>query len=142
MGVNHDGEIVGWATTASGAEDAVVWIGGHPTVLGPGQANAVNGQGKVVGSSDGNAVMWKGGEMTTLLPDGSANAVSPTGVVVGECLGIHGGYTRPFLVRGGLVTYPPQVVPSSSAQGINAAGDIVGFVGYYGTAVEWIPATQ
>jgi len=100
-GINAQGDIVGWATTAAGEEHAVLWHNGQITDLGTlggtfSEAFAINPRGQVVGiatTTGGSenpveyAFLWQDGRMTNLgLPDGASYSVglgiNPAGVVM------------------------------------------------------------
>ncbi|MCL4199459.1 MAG: hypothetical protein KJZ69_18350 [Phycisphaerales bacterium] len=63
-GVNNRGVVVGWSPPPGGGPDqAVVWERGELSILGPGDAQAVNDAGDVVGRNhEFLAVMWRQGE--------------------------------------------------------------------------------
>ena len=115
--VTPDGKvIVGLASTAAAASLAVKWSGAalKPTVLGPGTADAVSGDGSMVGGTDGTykiATLWDGAgahavqELLGATPDLTADwsLVSVSGisddgkVVVGG--GMHGTHREGWVAH-------------------------------------------
>jgi len=151
-GVNVHGEVVGWVTSRSGQTEAAEWISGRLSVLGLGQAYAINSSGTVVGGlTNGPAVKWQGRTMTVLAPavpstpgavvSPVAYAISDSGVVGGTCAVVlsYNGWRFPCVWS----SHGVQTILSTSwngpATGVSSAGDIVGFDGYYSTAMEWSP---
>jgi probable HAF family extracellular repeat protein len=143
-GINDSGQVVGWATDASGDQQAFLYSGGVMTGLGvlPGGtkswATSVNASGQVAGyattSSGGfEAFVYTGGTMTGLgfLPGGTsstATAINDQGQVVGYA-GDSSGNTQAFLYANGVMTrlgtLPGDV--GSQALAINNKGQIVGY---------------
>jgi probable HAF family extracellular repeat protein len=62
MGINSQGQVVGFAQTAEEAIHGVVWDHGTTTDLGEGRACAINAAGQIVGESEGRAVVWDHGQ--------------------------------------------------------------------------------
>lgn len=65
-GVDDRGDLVGSVTTAAGSQNAAMWTRHGLVDLGPGDALAVNNRREIVGTSDGNSVMWRGATTTML----------------------------------------------------------------------------
>lgn len=103
--LNAWGDVVGWSTTASGAEHAVLWRNGRTIDLGTlggtnSRAAAINELGQVVGwaetaSGQRHAFLWQAGRMVDLgALDMSAPGSSSEAVDVnnrGQVLGSSGG---------------------------------------------------
>jgi probable HAF family extracellular repeat protein len=154
---NHD-QIAGLSTTAPGQElgdpgtHAFLWDNGTMTDLGTfggefARANGLNDASQVVGgaeTADGatHPFIWQNGMMTDLgvLPgfkSGRAIRISNEGVVVGFMLDPIGTPTpgpagfRGFVYRDGkLIDIGTLGGPSSVADGVNAAGQVVGVSAY------------
>jgi len=62
MGINAQGQVVGFAATADDALHAVLWDHGTTTDFGEGRACAINSAGQIVGESEGHAVVWDHGK--------------------------------------------------------------------------------
>ncbi len=142
-GINDSGQVVGYATTASGNAEAFLYSDGVMTGLGflpggtQGGATGINNSGQVVGYStnaSGNkeAFLYSGGVMTGLgtLPgyiDSVAYAINESGQIVGYATDPSGN-AQAFLYGGGVMTglgtLPGAV--GSMAEAINNAGQIVG----------------
>jgi probable HAF family extracellular repeat protein len=150
-GINNNGQVVGWSTTASGYTHAFLYSGGAMTDLGtlPGgsssEAYGINNNGQVVGwsyTSSGatHAFVYSGGAMTNLgtlagCSSSAAYGINDNGQVVGSS---SGGTTNAFLYSGGQMTNlghlpvsPPQwpifmPVIGAAAYGINNNGQVVG----------------
>jgi probable HAF family extracellular repeat protein len=139
--MNHRGQVVGQAETATGARHPFLWQDGRMTDLGllepgPGgwtQATDINNNGDVVGCGELNgttrAVLWRRGETIELGSLGSgyscANAINDRGQVVGNSSTSNGdlhafvwenGTMRDLGVAGGTVV----------AEDINNEGQILG----------------
>ena len=151
-GINNNGQVVGWSTTASGYTHAFLYSGGAMTDLGtlPGgsssEAYGINNNGQVVGwsyTSSGatHAFVYSGGAMTNLgtlagCSSSAAYGINDNGQVVGSS---SGGTTNAFLYSGGQMTNlghlpvsPPQwpifmPVIGAAAYGINNNGQVVGW---------------
>jgi len=61
MGINSQGQVVGFAATADDVLHAVLWDYGTTTDLGEGRACAINSASQIVGESEGRAVVWDHG---------------------------------------------------------------------------------
>ena len=59
VALNEAGVIAGTSTSPSGEQHAVVWQGGQIVDLGVGEAVAINGNGDVIGTSGGHAILWR-----------------------------------------------------------------------------------
>jgi probable HAF family extracellular repeat protein len=102
--INNSAQIVGYASTAAGANHATMWNNGNPTDLGTNgaaesYARGINNLGMIVGtagsqnpySSSAKATLWSGGTTTTL-PINSANTdngsqaygINDSGQIVGS----------------------------------------------------------
>jgi probable HAF family extracellular repeat protein len=170
-GINNSGEVVGLSATSATAAAAFLYSGGVMNNLGTlgsylAQANAINDAGEVVGyayvpsnvsSSLAHAFLYSKGAMHDLgtLPGGFdyawAVGINASGQITGWTSGglkdIDGiGRTRAFLYENGVMTDIGALRAGSyytSANGINASGQIVGFgeIGGAGRAFLYMPAT-
>jgi probable HAF family extracellular repeat protein len=159
LGINDNGQIVGWVSDIPFAPGhAFLLSNGTTTIIGPdalgsySQANAVNARGQVVGfiaanyqsvSAQLHAFLFSDGvtiDLGTLGTDrqSSASAINANGQVVGT------SDSHAFLYSGGVMSDLGMIADYSSfagdehfygAVGINAAGQIVGSFGYI-TGVE------
>lgn len=59
FGLNDSGDVVGYATDASGVRHAVLWRNGAVIDLGPGSASDINNSGVVVGASGGRGYVYQ-----------------------------------------------------------------------------------
>jgi probable HAF family extracellular repeat protein len=145
--ISGNGEIAGYAETASGASHAFLYSGGEMKDLGtlPGgtssNASGVNNAGQVVGSSDvGNGIshafLYSGGQMQDLGSLGGtvswSGCINNAGQVVGEAYTAGNGQSA-FLYSGGtMIDLNTLIDPSSGwdlvdATAINDQGQIVGW---------------
>jgi len=148
LGVNANGDVVGWARRADGVPRAFLWRGGAMIDLGllpsaqpddSAQADAINGRGDVVGNSivrspghvNGHAFLWRSGTMSDLgvLPgftDSWAHAINESGDrIVGESSGDTNA--RAVLWQSGAISALPTFAgPNSAAYALNEVGQIVG----------------
>lgn len=149
--INNRGTVVGLRVASGQPGHAVVWIGGHETDLGVGQAMAVNDLGQVAGSRGPildkksrygtfHACLWTGGKEVDLgvLPGGSystAIGMNDRAQVVGDAeRTLPKGNRLPlaFLWQGGHIYDLNTLIPNGSgwvlqtACSINNRGQIVG----------------
>jgi probable HAF family extracellular repeat protein len=68
--INERGQIVGWSRTAGDVVHAVLWEEGRTTDLGPGGADDITENGKIVGSTGGSVVLWERGRRVELSLEG------------------------------------------------------------------------
>ena len=135
--INNAGVVVGCADVAGSGTHAFVYQAGSMRDLGTGTASgdgnscalAVNDQGVVAGrAATGELVEWADGKVIALGVKGNVTAINRTGTVVGSIN--DGGATRAFMYRDGVVTdlgnLGTNASASSSANGINAVGQVVG----------------
>jgi probable HAF family extracellular repeat protein len=125
--INNSGQIVGYDSNSSNGNQAWLWSKGAYTILpvaGDSTALGINSHGTIIGNIIGN------GERGYVLAGGTVqylsegvNAINDAGVAVGS-----NGFAT--VARNGTET-PILSVPSS-AYGINAAGEVVGFYSPYG----------
>ena len=139
-GIDDRGDVIGSVTTAAGGQHAAMWSHQHLVDLGPGDALAVDNHREVVGTSGGDAVMWRGGRATVLVPDATANAISPSGEVAGTRYQGVSPFSIGFVWSHGVTADLPTNGPYNSATGVNAAGVVVGVQGYCGHATAWLPS--
>ena len=142
--ISDTGIIAGQADTTSQDDMAVEWVNGAigrlatlPSTL-TSEALGVNDSGQAVGGAvltsddSAHAVLWANGKATDLHfgpggNDASANAINDSGVIVGD-----GSNGDAFVFQNGTATDLNKLIPAGSgvtlntANGINAAGDIVG----------------
>jgi probable HAF family extracellular repeat protein len=135
--VNNAGVVVGCADVAGSGTHAFVYQAGSMRDLGTGTdssegnscALAVNDQGVVAGrAASGELVEWNNASVTHLGIKGNVTAINGAGIVVGSIT--DGAATRAFMYRDGLVTdlgnLGTNANPASSANAINARGQVVG----------------
>ncbi|HZZ92023.1 MAG TPA: hypothetical protein VFE23_05635 [Usitatibacter sp.] len=135
--VNNAGVVVGCADVAGSGTHAFVYQAGSMRDLGTGSdsgdgnscALAVNDQGVVAGrAATGELVEWNGASVTHLGIKGNVTGINGAGVVVGSIN--DGTATRAFMYRDGVVTdlgnLGTNANPSSSANAINARGQVAG----------------
>jgi uncharacterized membrane protein len=139
---NNREQAVGSAYDQDGVEQAVVWQKGVPTVL-PGlglssSALAINRRGQVVGNSSDpirgeQAVLWDDAGVTILEATDGAGAmeavgINASGTVVGNAAPYRGGPSHAVKWVDGKPVLLDSLGGTSVAQGINQAGDVVGYV--------------
>lgn len=141
-GVSDYGQVVGTSTTAYGASRAFTWWNGAMYDLGTlggdfSSANAINNHGQVVGvattaTGDQHAFLFQGTTMTDLGTLGgsssAANALNDYAQIVGSST-LANGQTRAFVWVDGAMTDLGALgvgAASSTASGINNAGEIIG----------------
>jgi probable HAF family extracellular repeat protein len=153
MGLNESRQVVGWSSipgcTVNGhpCRRAFLWDGGVMTDLGvlagdeESMARAINESGLVVGTSESDIVAGSGtfhgfswnGSMTALPDLGQgqsfAHDVNDAGVIAGHTQDPAFNRDRAVTWSGGVISNVGASEPhqSSRAQGINEAGEIVGF---------------
>ena len=150
LGINNRGQVVGYSSTKSGKQHAVLWkngvirdlgtlVGGHNS-----QAESINKDGKVVGWSDTSsgskhAVLWQNRQITDLGTLGGnatlATDINNRGTVVGYSFTVNNYNEIPvhaFVWRNGIMRDLNSRLPADSgwelntAYGINNRGQIVG----------------
>ncbi len=154
-GINNFGQAVGVSRNSNGVSHATLWNNGTATDLGSlggptafSEAFRINEAGQAVGRSTvtagvvgQNAVLWTNGEIRDLgrLPGlnfGRANDINNSGTIVGTSSQFEGFSGRAVIWRPGETTptdlntlLPPNSdwTLLTSAEGINSAGQIVGF---------------
>jgi len=142
MGINPQGQVVGFAATADDAIHAVLWDHGATTDLGAGRACAINSGGQIVGESEGHAVVWDHGNKIDIglsgYGTGEINSLCELGlfehgptinasgdVALNYCT--HAGACSAYLWdRGTLTKLDDLGGDDAAALGINARGWIVG----------------
>jgi probable HAF family extracellular repeat protein len=135
LGINNDGDIVGWGST----NQALLFSGGVTQDLGPvvggavSQARGINDSGLITGIAVNGPVNTRAfiydpanGTITNILPPYQSVtyplAINNQGQVVG-----YSGVT-PFLYSHGTITYLPSFGGNQgSANGINNLGQVVGY---------------
>jgi probable HAF family extracellular repeat protein len=140
-GINNAGQIVGYADVASNnpSRYAVLWENNSFRNLGPGDANAINDAGIVVGSYSTRLgafpAVWVNGVYSMYGSNlGIAKAINTTGTIAGDVKtwvnnGVYrGDYTQASIFVPG---YAPGSIGTlggagSSASDINDAGQIIG----------------
>lgn len=154
-GINHFGQAVGLSRNAGGVSHATLWQNGTATDLGSlggetafSEAFRINDRGQAVGRSTvtagvtgQNAVLWENGQIRNLgrldgVNFGRANDINAFGTIVGTSSQSEGFSGRAVIWRPG-ETAPTDLnslLPANSgwtlltaAEGINNAGQIVGF---------------
>jgi uncharacterized membrane protein len=142
LGLNDNGQVVGYRATGGGPAQAVVWNGTTPTALSalPGAsetvATGISIGGQIVGSSyygstrASQAVVWNGTTPTALS--------TPAGTLISQATGINNsgqivGFVSPTgnpsvaTVWNGIIpTTLGTLAGSSGAYGINNSGQVVG----------------
>jgi probable HAF family extracellular repeat protein len=95
--INERGQIVGWSRTAGDVVHAVLWEEGRTTDLGPGGADDITENGKIVGSTGGSVVLWERGRRVELSLEGGwdSPALNERGDIVGMRRGRDGAETTP-----------------------------------------------
>lgn len=150
LGINNRGQVVGYSSTQSGKQHAVLWnngvirdlgtlIGGHNS-----QAKSINRGGKVVGWSDTSsglkhAVLWQNRQISDLGTIGGnaslATDINNRGTVVGYSFTVNNYKEIPvhaFVWKNGIIRDLNSLLPANSgwelntAYGINNLGQIVG----------------
>ncbi len=130
--INERGQVAGTAYfgLSMNQHNAVRWqADGSITDLGPGQANAINNAGQVVGwsfthESGFRAVLWGPDGSTTDLGPGQANAINDAGQVVGASA----GRAVVWHPDGTMTDLGTLAGHRSAAMGINNAGQVVGYI--------------
>jgi len=163
-GINASGQVVGYSITTGGGEDAVVWNGTTPTVLGTvggtsSKAIGINASGQVAGYSytAGNAVqeavVWNGTTPTVLnsLSGSGSNAfgINDSGQVVGndavDGAFVYTGGTmyalENLLVPGSGVT-SLSIAPIGNGNNVNDLGQISAYGTYEGNTVAVLLTPQ
>jgi probable HAF family extracellular repeat protein len=146
FGINASGQVVGYSvtagsSTAGASQDAFLYSGGTMTDLGtlPGGSESIaygiNASGQIVGdsitASTGywHAFLYSDGTMTDLGP-GGANAINDSGQAVG---GLGSDLLFAFSYWNGITTdigvfFTGTYADASEAEGINASGQVMGFL--------------
>ncbi|MFO0848284.1 MAG: Calx-beta domain-containing protein [Gemmataceae bacterium] len=149
--VNNAGQVVGWARTTNASVDhAFRWQNGTMTDLGTlggstSSAAAINDSGQVTGSAqnaagESRSFLWSGGTITDLGagPGSFGSDINASGQVAGSTLPTWRRFANlwtpavPNGTTGSLADLG--VVPGSdesSANGLNDAGQVVGYSAYY-----------
>jgi probable HAF family extracellular repeat protein/autotransporter-associated beta strand protein len=146
--INSGGTIVGASYNSSGVAHAFSYSNGTMVDLGvptgdtDSTAYAINDSGQIVGEAgtsggEAHAFLYSGGTMTDLgVPAGEqnsyANAINASGIIVGTADDADGNYIAFIYEDQTMTNLNGLISPSSgwtleSAEGINAAGDIVGY---------------
>ena len=58
MGINAQGQVVGFSHVELGVTHAILWDHGTTVDLGVGRACAINSRGQILGESEGRAIVW------------------------------------------------------------------------------------
>jgi probable HAF family extracellular repeat protein len=142
MGINSQGQVVGFAATADEAIHAVLWDHGTTTDLGAGRACAINAAGQIVGESEGRAVVWDHGKKIDIglsgYGTGEINSLCDLGlfqygptinaagdVALNYCT--HAGVCSAYLWDGGVLTTLADLGGDDArVLGMNARGWLVG----------------
>jgi probable HAF family extracellular repeat protein len=132
-GINNSGQVVGYASTSSGAGHAFLYSGGIMTDLGATEATGINNSGQVVGwattsSGASHAFLYSGGIMTDLGTT-EATGINNSGQVVGfYVVGYPSDKIYAWLYSGGVRTNLGNLPggTGSYAYGINDNGQVVG----------------
>jgi probable HAF family extracellular repeat protein len=135
--LTNGGVVVGCSDVAGAGVHAFSWQAGTMRDLGTGTsgndgnscAYAANDAGAVAGrAASGNLVVWKDGAVTDLGVKGTVGGMNLDGIVVGSYN--PGGASRAFAWRAGVLqdlgNLGANAGTASSANAINARGDIVG----------------
>ncbi len=134
--LNNVGQIVGWAETSAGSQQAFIWQNGQMRPLHPiagataGDAWSINDNGTVVGTNNGwtandyHAVVWQSGnDVASRLFSDAANSealgINNQGNMVGQLSG------QGFLLLDGA----PQLLGDYAPEAINAHSASVGAIG-------------
>ncbi|HUI66607.1 MAG TPA: hypothetical protein VL087_00135 [Nitrospirota bacterium] len=155
FGINTSGQIVGVSDlSGDAASHAFLYSSSTMTDLGTlggsdSRANGINDSGKIVGSSylsgdaASHAILYSGGTMTDLGTLGgdfsTAFGINISGLIVGGSFLTGDTVQHAFLYSGGTMYDLNNLIPSSSGwvlgagQGINNAGQIVGWGAFNGT---------
>ncbi len=141
-GINADGTVVGFTTAGTVNANFLRSSAGTFTALDvgdmAGMANAVNGDGAVVGVADSSAFLLSGGTTTKLSPPGATSSVAlginDMGVTVGQFVDASGN-TPGFVDASGTFTTVTPTATSTvvNVQGINDEGLAIGFYAEGGT---------
>lgn len=135
--INNNGLIVGYSRETVNNNPNNSWVRPvtfqngvitnlTPGFIGNGQANAVNDSAQIVGTLNGNAMLWQNGGMTNL-GAGEARGINNSGMIVGDNFN-----SSPFLYTGGTRYNLSSLITNltgwviTRADDINASGQIVG----------------